>query len=138
MDMPDLMNLQTCLFWYWPCYFPQTFTRHSFKHSHSFIDASFLYIYLHSNDNDDNDGDDDDSDDDSDGADDGVSYDHNSENGDFSDESIVMYEKNNDNDDDCDDDKSDDDDNDDDYDVGDDSQPPQLFSALSDSVLFMI
>ena len=32
----------------------------------------------------------------------------------------------------------DDDDNDNDYDVGDDSRPPQLFSALSDSLLFMI
>ena len=32
----------------------------------------------------------------------------------------------------------DDDGGDDDYDVGDDSLPPQLFSALSDSLLFMI
>ena len=137
MDMPD--------WWTYRHAWSDTDLVISLKHSldihsniHTFIDASFLYIYLHSNDNDDNDGDDDDSDDDSDGADDGVSYDHNSENGDFSDESIVMYEKNNDNDDDRDDDKSDDDDNDDDYDVGDDSQPPQLFLALSDSVLFMI
>ena len=70
-------------------------------------------------------------DDDSDGIDDSVSNDHDSENGDFSDENIVVYNKNDDNDeDDGDDDDGDDDDNDDDYDVGNDSRPPQLFSAL--------
>ena len=41
------------------------------------------------------------------------------------------------NDDDGDDDDGDDDD-DNDFDVGDDSWPPQLFSAFSDSLLFMI
>ena len=40
-------------------------------------------------------------------------------------------------DDDGDDDDGDDNDNDDDYDIGNDSRPPQLFSALSDSLLFM-
>ena len=65
-------------------------------------------------------------DDDSDGADDGVSDGRISENGDFSDENIVVYNKNDDNDDDDgDDDDGDDDDSDDDgnddYDVGDDS-----------------
>ena len=38
----------------------------------------------------------------------------------------------------CNDDEDDDDDNDNEYDVGYDSQPPQLFSAFSDSLLFMI
>ena len=97
-----------------------------------FVFLSFLYVYLHSDDNADNDGDDDDSDDngddDSDGADDGVSDDH-SKNGDFSDENIVVYDKNDNNDNDGDDD---------DYDVVDNSQSPQLFSALSVSLLFMI
>ena len=54
-----------------------------------------------------------------------------------------MYDKNDSNDDDGDDDDGDEDDGGyedsvDDYDVGDDSRPPQLFSALSDSLLFMI
>ena len=44
---------------------------------------------------------------------------------------------NNDSDDDSDDDDSDDD-NDDNYDIRDDSRPPHLFSALSESHLFMI
>ena len=71
MDMPDLMNLQTCLIWYQRRYFPHSPER--------FIDASFLYVYLYSDDNDDNDGYDDDSDDvgddDSDNAYDGLSND---------------------------------------------------------------
>ena len=41
-------------------------------------------------------------------------------------------------DDDGDDDDSDDDDRNDIYDIGDDSRPPQLFSAFLDSHLFMI
>ena len=41
-------------------------------------------------------------------------------------------------DDDSDDDDSDDDDRNDIYDIGDDSRPPQLFSAFLDSHLFMI
>ena len=41
-------------------------------------------------------------------------------------------------DDDGDDDDSDVDEDDDGYDVGDDSRPPQLFLACSDSLLFMI
>ena len=66
-----------------------------------------------------------------------------SENGDFSDENIVVYDKNDNNDDDGDkddddDDDCEDDDSDGDYDVGDDSRPPQLFSVLLDSLLFMI
>ena len=40
--------------------------------------------------------------------------------------------------DDGDDDDGDDDHRDDDYDIRDDSQPQQLFSAFSDSLLFMI
>ena len=62
---------------------------------------------------------------------------HSSPPGDFSDENIVVYDKKGNNDDDS-DDESDDDDSNDDYDVWDDSRPPQLFSALSDSLLFMI
>ena len=60
------------------------------------------------------------------------------ENGDFSDENIVVYDKNDSNDDDGDDYDGDDDDNNDDYDVGDYSRPPQLVSTLSDSLLIMI
>ena len=41
-------------------------------------------------------------------------------------------------DDDCDDDDGDDDHCDDDYDIRDDSWPPELFLAFSDSILFMI
>ena len=48
----------------------------------------------------------------------------------------ILYDKNNNNDDDGDDDDGDYDDNDDD--VGVDSRPPQLFLALSDTLLFMI
>ena len=49
-----------------------------------------------------------------------------------------MYDKNDNDDDDGDDDDGDDDDNDENYDVRDDSWPPQLFLAFSDSLLFMI
>ena len=66
-----------------------------------------------------------------------------SESDDFNDENIVAYDKNDNNDDDGDNDDNDDDDGDEDdnsdnYEVGDDSRPPQLFSALSDCLLLMI
>ena len=83
LDIPGLMDIQDLLF--------------SLKHSpEQYINALFLYILLHSDDNHDNDGDDDDSDEvgddddgDSDGTDGGVSNVHDSENGNFSDESVV-------------------------------------------------
>ena len=62
-----------------------------------------------------------------------VSDDHNGENG-FTDENIDLYDKNDISDDDGDDDGDDDDGDDDDRndfdDIGDDSWPPQLFSAF--------
>ena len=51
---------------------------------------------------------------------------------------ILLFDKNDNNDDNGDDDDGDDDHCDDDYDIRDDSRPQQLFSAFSDSLLFMI
>ena len=90
----------------------------------------------HNDDDDSNDNDDGDCDDNYDG-----------EYGYYDDESINVDNEKNDNDgdddddsddDDGDDDDGDDDHRDDDYDIRDDSRPQQLFSAFSDSHLFMI
>ena len=91
------MDWWTCLIWWTHRHaWCDTDLVFSLKHSpEQYINASFHYIFLHSDDNHDNEGDDDDSDDDgdddndSDGADDGVSNVHDSENGNFSDESVV-------------------------------------------------
>ena len=59
-----------------------------------FCTFTFVVMVMMSDDNDGNNGDDDDSDDDdSDGADDGVCKDHGSENGDFTDKNIDLYDK---------------------------------------------
>ena len=152
--MPDLLDWWTCLI-LWTYRHVLFDTNHviSLKHSSERqIDASFLYVYLYSDDNDDGDDDDDDYDDadDSNDNDDGDGDDnYDSEYGYYDDESIhVDNEKSDDNDDgdddddsyddDGDDDDGDDDHRDDDYDIRDDSRPPQLFSAILDSLLFMI